>query len=121
MGVQQVERSGWPVFFDTFTKSLPGKRAEVEVASLDLGDQIQAEWAPVIGISYDGKDDLIELALEGIDHLILEPREVFVDFDVGGLIALEVVDAAGVRQIIKFKDAVALPAPDGRPAASQAR
>ena len=63
MSVQQVDRSGWGVFFDTFTKSLPGKRAEVEVASLDLGDQIEAEWAPLIGMTYDHKNDLIEVAL----------------------------------------------------------
>ena len=111
MSVQQVDRSGWAVFFDTFTKSLPGKRAEVEVASLDLGDQIEAEWAPLIGMTYDHKNDLIEVALEGVDHLIRGPQEVYADFDVGGIIAVEVIDANGTRQIIKLSDPLALPAP----------
>jgi hypothetical protein len=121
MSVQQVDRSGWSVFFDNFTKSLPGKRAEVEVASLDLGDQIEAEWAPLIGITYDHKDDLIEVALEGVDHLILEPKEVYVDFDVGGLIGVEVIDSEGARQIIKLKDPLALPAPRDQSATAPAR
>jgi hypothetical protein len=112
MSVHQVNKSNWKAFFDTLTKTLVGKRAEVEVASLDLGDQIEAEWAPLIGIVYDPADDLVEVALEGLDHLILEPREVYVDYDVGGLIGLEVIDAADVRQIIKLKDPLALPAPD---------
>jgi hypothetical protein len=112
MSVHQVDKSHWKTFFDTLTKTLVGKRAEVEVASLDLGDQIEAEWTPLIGISYDPKDDLIEVALESFDHLILEPREVYVDYNVGGLIGLEVIDAGDVRQIVKLKDPLALPAPD---------
>jgi hypothetical protein len=111
MSVQQVDRSGWKILFDIFSKALPGKQAEVEVASLALGDQIAAEWAPLIGITYDHKNDLIEIALEGVDHLIRAPREVYVDYDVGGLIAVEVIDQDGGRQIIKLKDPLALPPP----------
>ena len=112
MGVHQVDRSHWKAFFDILTKALIGKRAEVEVASLDLGDQIEAEWAPLIGITFDPKDDLIEVALEGVDHLILQPRQVYVDYAVGGLISLEVIDAADTRQIILLNDPLALPPPD---------
>jgi uncharacterized protein YuzE len=112
MSVQQIDKSGWTAFFDTFSKTLVGKRAEVEVASLDVGDQIEAEWLSLIGITYDHKDDLVEIALEGVDHMIRAPREIYVDFDIGGLIALEIVNADGVRQIIKLKDPLALPPPD---------
>ena len=31
------------------SKALLGKRAEIEVASLDLGDQIAVEWIPMLG------------------------------------------------------------------------
>jgi hypothetical protein len=120
MSVQQVDRSGWTIFFDTLTKTLVGKRAEIEVASLDIGDQIEAEWAPLIGITYDHKDDLIEIALEGIDHLINAPKEVYVDYDVGGLIAVEIVDSDDTSQIVKLKDPLALPAPNERSAAEPA-
>ena len=112
MSVHQVEKNNWKAFFDTLTRTLVGKRAEVEVASLDLGDQIEAEWLPLIGMAYDPKDDLIEVALEGLDHMILKPREVYVDFNVGGLIGLAVIDSDHVRQIIKLKEPVALPVPE---------
>jgi hypothetical protein len=121
MTVQQVDRSGWSLFFDTFTKSVPGKTAEVEVASLDLGDQIEAEWAPLIGITYDHKNDLIEVALEGVDHLIRDPQEVYVDYDVGGVIAVEVIDADSAKQIIKLKNPLALPAPGDHSGTASAR
>ena len=112
MSAYQVDKSRWKTFFETLSRALVGKRAEVEVASLDLGDQIEAEWLPLIGIVYDPKDDLVEVALDNVDHLIRAPREVYVDYHVGGLIGLEVVDAAGTHQIIKLKDPIALPAPD---------
>ena len=112
MSVHQVEKNNWKAFFDTLTRTLVGRRAEVEVASLDLGDQIEAEWLPLIGMAYDPKDDLIEVALEGLDHMILKPREVYVDFNVGGLIGLAVIDSDHVRQIIKLKEPVALPVPE---------
>jgi hypothetical protein len=112
MSAQKIDKSGWKVFFDAMSKVLPGKQAEVEVASLDVGDQIDAEWVPLIGIIYDHKDDLVEVALEGLDHMILKPSEIFVDYGVGGLVAIEVIDADGTQQIIKLKDPLALPAPE---------
>ena len=113
MAAAQIDRSGWAPFFDLLTNALMGKQAEIEVASLDLGDQIEAEWSPLIGITYDHKDDLIEIALDDIDHLIRSPREVFVDYGVGGaIVAMEIVDFLdGNRQIIKFRDPLVLPAP----------
>ena len=111
MSIQQIDKSAWAEFFDSFTTSLPGKQAEVEVASLDLGDQIAASWLPFIGIAYDPKNDLIEVALEGLDHMIRKPQEVYVDHEVGSLVSLQIINSDGVREIIKLKDPIALPAP----------
>jgi hypothetical protein len=111
MAAEQIDRARWVPFLDTVTRSLAGKSAEIEVASLDLGDQIEAEWVPLIGITYDNKDDLIEIALEELDHLIRSPRELFVDFGVGGIVAIAIDDGDGNRQIVKLKDPLALPAP----------
>ena len=108
----QIDRSEWAPFLDAVTNSLIGKQAEIEVVSLSLGDQIEAEWAPLIGITYDRKNDLIEIALEELDHLIRSPRELFIDYAVGDVVtAIEIVDADGNRQIVSFKDPLALPAP----------
>ncbi len=111
MAAEQIDRTRWAPFFDNVTRSLIGKQADIEVASLDLGDQIKVEWAPLIGITYDSKDDLIEIALEELDHLIRSPREVFIDFGVGGIVAIAIDDGDGNRQIVKLKDPLALPAP----------
>src|SRR5690349_15659016 len=89
----------------------PSRAAEIEVASLDLGDQIEAEWLPLLGMTYDDKDDLLEVALEGVDHLIYGPREIWADLNVGEMMSFEVIDDRGVSQIIKLRQPLMLPAP----------
>ena len=78
MMARKLEKRQWSTFLNGVTRMLEGKRAEVEVASLRLGDQVEAEWLPLLGIAYDSKDDIVEVALEGLDHLIPSPREIYV-------------------------------------------
>ncbi len=111
MSLQKLEKPAWHPYFDSMSKILNGKRAEVEVASLNIGNQVQAEWLPLFGIVYDQKDDLIEVALEGLDHLIYKPKEVFVDQESVMLTSLEVIDEDDVHQIIRLRDPLMLPAP----------
>lgn len=111
MTIRRLEKSKWRAYFDGITKLLEGKHAQIEVASLALGDQIEAKWVPLLGLSYDPKDDIVEVALDGLDHLIRKPREIYVDDDVGGLMSIEVVDSDDTKQIIKLRDPLMLPAP----------
>ena len=111
MTARKLDKRQWSTFLNGVTRMLEGKRAEVEVASLRLGDQVQAEWLPLLGIAYDSKDDIVEVALEGLDHLIPSPREIYVDDDPLGLLTFEIVSADDVREIIRFRDPPALPAP----------
>jgi hypothetical protein len=109
MATTKLEKRAWHPYFDNVSRNLGGKRAEVEVASLKLGDQIEAEWLPLLGIVYDPKDDLIEVVLQDLDHMILKPREVFVEQEATLLKSMEVIDQDGTRQIIKLRDPLMLP------------
>ena len=106
----EIDKSGWRGALDALSKSLIGKQAEIEIAALSLGDQIAAEWVPIIGIAYDPKDDIVEVALEGLDHIISRPRELHFQQQ-GGLVSALIVDADGVRNIVKFRAPLMLPAP----------
>jgi hypothetical protein len=108
---KKLEKSIWGSYFDTVSKALAGKRVEIEVASLKLGDQVEVEWLPLSGITYDPKDDLIEVALEGVDHLIRTPRGVWIEGKGLNLSAIDIVDAGGVRHIVTLRDPLMLPAP----------
>jgi Family of unknown function (DUF5335) len=111
MAIRKLEKAEWRSFFDRITKGLVGKHAEIEVASLELGSQVEAEWLPLLGIAYDPKDDVIEIALDGLDHLIAKPRELHVDEGPVGLTSLRVVGRDGASQIVKLRDPLMLPAP----------
>jgi|SRR4030088_2949771 hypothetical protein len=111
MTIRGLDKNAWRSYFDFLSKFLEGKQEEIEVASLSMGDQLEAEWLPLLGITYDAKDDLIEVALEGVDHLIRKPGEVYVEDGAGELISIEIVDAEGTRQIVKLRDPLMLPAP----------
>ena len=108
---QRIDKSGWRAALDTLSKTLSGKQAEIEIAALSLGDQIAAEWVPIIGIAYDPKDDIVEVALEGLDHIIARPRELHFQHRRGLVSALEIVDADGIKNIVKFREPLMLPAP----------
>src|SRR5262249_49505181 len=77
MATRKLDKKEWRTFFDRVSKMVEGKQAEIEVASLRLGAQVQAEWLPLHGITYDPKDDLVEVILEGLDHMISKPREIY--------------------------------------------
>jgi uncharacterized protein DUF5335 len=49
------------------------------------------------------------VALDGVDHIIRHPREVYFDEELGQLASLEIIDAEGNHQIIKLKDPLMLP------------
>src|SRR5262245_23589095 len=111
MAIRRLEKPEWRPFLDAISKLLEAKEAEIEVASLDLGDQVQAEWLPLIGISYDPNDDIVEVALEGLDHLISKPREIYVEERAERIVALDIVDADDERQIVLLRHPIALPSP----------
>ena len=111
MTARKLDKKEWKPFFENISKVLPAKQAEVEVLSLNLGDQVEAEWLPLMGLTYDPKDDLLDVALEGVDHMIPKPREIYVEDGGVGLASVAVVDVEGRRQLVKLRDPIALPAP----------
>jgi hypothetical protein len=111
MTIRKLDRPEWKKFFDVMSRLLEGRQAEIEVASLALGDQVEADWLPLIGITYDPKDDIVEVALDGVDHIIEKPREIYADDTGVELNSLEIVGAEGDRQIVKLREPLMLPAP----------
>jgi Family of unknown function (DUF5335) len=60
------------------------------------------KWLPLFGIVYDPKDDLVEVALEGLDHLIRKPRDISIEEGNGLLASVKIIDADGIRQNVKL-------------------
>ena len=111
MTLRKLEKTQWSTFCERVSGGLVGKRAEIEVASLAIGAQIQARWLPVIGLAYDHRSDMFEILLEGADHLVSHPREFYVEYGPTGIESLGIVDDSRTWQIILLRDPLLLPAP----------
>ncbi|MFC5513340.1 DUF5335 domain-containing protein, partial [Massilia jejuensis] len=114
MTISKLEKAAWGPYFDHVSKTLVGKQAEIEVASLAIGAQLEAQWLPFLGIVYDHKNDLVEVLLEGLDHLIRQPAEIFIDEGPAGLVSLKIDRADGIQEIVRLRDPLMLPAPGAR-------
>lgn len=112
MHIRKLERDRWKPFFDLVSKGLVGKRVEVEVASMKIGDQIGAEWLPLLGIVYEPRSDTIYLAMAGLEHTIEHPREVHGEELPLEVTTMAIVDADGVLHILLLRDPLMLPPPD---------
>jgi hypothetical protein len=111
MTVRNLEKPEWTTYFNRVARGLLGKRAEIEVASLSLGDQLEAEWVPILGISYDSRKDDIVISLDGLEHFIHQPRTVYVDEELAELTSFEIIDSEGVSHIVRLREPLMLPAP----------
>ena len=90
--------------FERVSKQLQGQPIEVQVASLKLGERVQANWLPLLGLSYDVQDDSIEIVLRGLDVTVPKPREIHFESAGGQWSALDIVDAEGVQHAVEFKE-----------------
>jgi len=112
MDMHNLPKRAWKPYFEAMSDVLIGKWAEVEVASLDLGDQIVAEWVPLLGITYDDKDDLVDVALGGenqLNHLIRRPTQIEVVHEPDGVRSIAITTGDGTVQVVKLKDPLRLP------------
>lgn len=114
MATKDIAKDRWHSFFEEFTKAIQGRRqAGVEVVSLGYGDQVLAANAPLHGLSYDTRSETFEVEMEGIDHRVTRPRNVFVEWEAGGVVGVEIVGDDDVRTIVKISEPLMLPQPQG--------
>ncbi len=114
---QQLDSERWHEYFDSLTPSIEGMLATIEVMDAQAGDQIDAERMPLEAISYDPRDDVLEVALGGrgvrypvvLRHFISSPDTISVE-ESGSITpsAILVTDGSGVRTLIRLFEPVEL-------------
>jgi len=108
MSVRKINKADWPKYFnDYFLKFLKDKQpeyVELRVLSKDSGSQPEIEWTPLRGISYDPRNDLLDLSVDKLDHLIYHPVEIYVDDEEDGMInSMEITKKEGDKEIIEVR------------------
>ena len=108
--MRTIDKTGWQPFFDELTKAVEGSKVQIEVAGLDFGDQIQVDWVPLLGISYDDKDDVLTVSVENLEHMIHNPANICVEGEGSAVNQVAVLDDDGHTETIRLKRPLALPA-----------
>ena len=106
MTTKRVQPTLWKTFFDRFTRQhlrddLP-ETVTIEVVSPEVGDQFSANGARLFGITYDAKSSALEVALEGSDHLVFRPVDIWVVENETDrfLETIDLVRADGTKEIL---------------------
>jgi hypothetical protein len=108
MPTRALVRADWRPYCDRVSKAIAGKRVELDVASLELGDQIEARWLPLLGVVFDARGDVLEIALEGVGHSIVSPRKILLEETERGLVAIEIVGADDTVDTLRLREPLRL-------------
>lgn len=105
----QIPRDEWSDYFDNFTRQHlrndPPDLVTLEVLSPRLGDQVYAQNARLLGLSFDPHSEAFEVLIDGADHMIFQPAEIWVlEGDTAVIAVFELVHADGTRQLIHVKE-----------------
>lgn len=108
MATRALEKHQLKDYFDRVSKALSAQRASIELAGESTDRSTITESAILHGLAYDPKDDRFEVVAEGLDHLIVHPRDVRVDDD-EGFKSVHITDDSGRQQRISLHEPVQLP------------
>jgi hypothetical protein len=102
MASRKLDKSEWQAFCDHLSKALLGNDSDAANASLTVGEEVAAEWVPLLGVAFDPRSDSFNIALGGLEHRVRKPETLYVDEGSSGVVALEVIDGGGVRHGLRF-------------------
>lgn len=103
---KRVPNDQLKTYFDKFTRHFLLREStnavDVEVLAPDWGDQFAAEGAHLFGITYDPKENALEFEIEGGDHRVTRPKEVWTAEEFDGFVkAIEIVRDDGSREVAR--------------------
>jgi hypothetical protein len=104
----KVPRDKLEEYFDVFTKHFLRNEstiaADVDLVSQEWGDQVEAEGAHLVGVTYDPKENALELTFEAGQHRTYHPVEVWTLEETDGFVkAIEVVRDDGAREVVRVR------------------
>jgi len=112
MTTTTITKSQWSRYFAALSASLSGQQAFIEVAGLELGDQVEARWIALVSITYDNKDDVVVLDLGDLNHVVQHPTRVDAADDAGAITSIEIVDREGTQHIVRLRDPLLIASAD---------
>jgi hypothetical protein len=115
MQTQEIPRSEWQAFFDTFSRQHEGWLATLEVLGSDVGAQVEGRDLPLAGVSLSsGGDEVETISIDlgttpdtHVGHTINHPTGVWLErTEEGANAALEIEATDGAKTLLRFRSAM---------------
>jgi hypothetical protein len=108
MAVRKIYQENWQNYFDTFAKLFlkddQPEYADIKVLSGQSGAQTETSWQLLEGITYNDKDNVLNIKVENLNRMILNPQEIYVDeVEDGWINSMEIVEEDGTKTIIETR------------------
>lgn len=108
MAVNKIGQKQWQKYFDTFSlkyrKDEQPEYIEVQVTSENLDVQTEMPWIVLKGITCDPKSDLLEIQIDKTEHLISQPKEIYVEeVGGGGETGIKIIQMNGEKNLIEIR------------------
>jgi len=104
---REIPQADWAPYFDALGKIEPAPTVSVEVDGAEIGAQVETGEVALVAISYDHRDDVLVIGLsqsghEQLEHLVYNPRQIYVLEDEDSVSTIDVQDADGSKTLILF-------------------
>jgi hypothetical protein len=108
---REIPRDDWQAYFEDFSRDQPDYLATMEILGGEIGAETEAQGTRLAAITYDRKDDIVVIGLDGaadpvaeeVERVIDKPLRITVDDDSGpGEISFEIEDAEGIRTVLRL-------------------
>lgn len=107
METRRIPAALWRTTFDDLSRTHNGAVASLEIVGRDVGAEAEVRNQPLRGISYDRSGVTVQFEKHGglrLDHRVADPRTVrIVSTNEGALIAVEIEDASGTENFVRFR------------------
>ncbi len=111
MNYREISVTERQIYFDFVSKSISGQQIELEVVGLDIGDQIEKDWAAVEGLSYDSDQNILHIHTQPLSHHVTQLTEVIAVEDGIRVRSICIKDADGNLRIMHFREPLRIEAP----------
>lgn len=106
METRKLEQEEWAEYFDSVTRRLVHEKTpvytEVRVMNPLVGAQTEVAWQPLFGMTFDVRENKLEIATDPVDHMITGPEAIYV-IEEGGLPTTVEVETPGMKQVIELR------------------
>ncbi len=108
MSMRKIDKSEGESYFNTVSKALQDKMAEIEIMAMGTMDKKQTNWIKIHGISYNPDEDILFIFCENLEHRIKKALEFKVWETDNSIEKIEIVGSDGYSHLLTFKSPVKL-------------